>query len=243
MIIDRSRFLISRVLPLAVVGLGVVALVPSDFQAAARTIQQAAPVAPAAPARVQASMPNPTLIATASPVATATALPQAQSVPDSSLSTSAGARVLPADATSDGVGTVLPDGLRNGRVGGSDVNVRADAAAGSAVLFTLPAGTALRLGETQGGWVHIYADTRSGWVYSSLLGNGSGTTAQIRPTESQSRPLSGAFRLRNATAVYDRPGGSRIYVLDGGERVSIAQTGGGWARIITDTDESGWIRI
>jgi len=89
------------------------------------------------------------------------------------------------------------------------------------VLFTLPAGTALRLGETQGGWVHIYADTRSGWVYSSLLGNGSGTTAQIRPTESQSRPLSGAFRLRNATAVYDRPGGSRIYVLSGNRQLMV----------------------
>ena len=233
MIISRQRFLISRVLPLAVVGLGVIALVPSDFRAAANTIRQAAPPAQAAAPRVQASVPDPVLITTSKPI---THVPTVQ---DAALTTTTGVQIPPTDATSDGVGTVLPDGLRNGRVGGSDVNVRADSAAGSAVLFTLPAGTALRLGETQDGWVHVYDDARSGWVYSSLLGDGSAMTAQVRPTQAQSRPLSGAYRLGGATAVYDRPGGSRIYMLDGGERVSIAQSSGGWARIITDTDEFG----
>lgn len=243
MIINRHRLLITRVLPLAVVGLGVIALVPSDFKAAAHTIEKVAPQEARAPSRADLSMPKPTLIATATPAPQVSSVPpQVQTVQAAGLVTSAGVQVPPTDASSDGVGTPLPDGLRDGRVGGSGVNVRAEAVSGSTVLFTLPPNTALRLGETQSGWVHVYADAGSGWVYSSLLSQG-GPKVGVRPTEPQSRPLSGAFRLRNDTAVYDRPGGSRIYMLDGGERVSIAQSSGGWARIITDTDESGWIRI
>jgi SH3-like domain-containing protein len=242
MIMNRHHLLLTRVLPLAVVGLGVAALIPSDFKAAANTIQQAVPQA-SAPSRVEINVPKPTLIATATATPQVQVnTPQVQTV-QAAGTLPAGAQVPPPGASSDGVGTTLPDGLRDGRVGGSDVNVRADASAGSAILFTLPAGTAVRLGDAQGGWARVYTDTGSGWVYSGLLANGSNLTAQIRRAEPQSRPLSGAVRLRGATAVYDRPGGSRLYTLDGGERVSIAQSSGGWARIITDTDESGWIRI
>jgi len=242
MIINRQRLLVTRILPLAIVGMGVLALIPSDFKAAAKSIEQAAPQN-TAPSRVEISVPKPTLIATATPATQVTAVTTpAQTVQAAGLVTSAGVQVPPTDAPSDGVGTTLPDGLRDGRVGGSGVNVRADAASGSTVLFTLPAGTALHMGETRGGWVHVYTDNGSGWVYSSLLSQGGNLSAEVRPAP-QSRPVSGAFRLRGATAVYDRPGGSRIYTLDGGERVSIAQSTGGWARIITDTEESGWIRI
>lgn len=236
MIVSRHHLLLTRILPLVAIGMGVLALIPSDFRAAEKTMRQAAPVAPAQ-ARVQVSVPKPTLIATAKPVI------QPQNVQVAGLTTAPGAEVLPTDAPSDGVGTVLPDGLRDGRVGGSDVNVRSDASTSSPVLFTLSAGTTLRLGEDRDGWVHVYSDTQSGWLYSGLLADGDGLKAVVKKPEPKSRPLSGAVRLRGATAVYDRPGGSRIYVLDGGERVSIAQSGGGWARIITDTDESGWIRI
>lgn len=242
MLISRRKLLLMRVLPLAAVGTGVIALIPADFEATANVVAPAAQAAqaPVAAPSVEITMPAPQLKAAPSlePSVQAEVKVAAVEAPQPTIS-----QIQPTDAPSDGVGIALPDGTRAGRVGGSDVNVRASGSTQSDVLFTLRAGTSVQIAETSGGWDHVYADVGDGWVYSGLLSDG---TAPARPTQAADTsfdPPASGLRLRSATPVYDRPGGTRIYVLDRGERVGIAQSAGNWARIVTDTDESGWIRI
>ena len=64
----------------------------------------------------------------------------------------------------------LPDGLTDGHIGSSAVNVRAAPVAGSDKRFVASAGEAVKIGETNGNWVHVYLqDGTDGWVFGRYI--------------------------------------------------------------------------
>jgi uncharacterized protein YraI len=243
MLMYRRYFWITRIAPLAVVGFGIIALLPSDFKAASSSMNATAAVTQTNVART--SMPAPKLLSTAAIAALPTPV-----VSSPATVTTPSAEPQQVVASTDASASQVPDAglaaLQDAQIGGSGVNVRAGASKNFAVLFTLQPGTNVKTREVLNGWVHVYADTGDGWIYSSYLaGNESTTTTVATNTQSSAgHSLVGhALRLRSETPVYARPGGQPVYVLDAGERVRVADANDNWIRIITDTDESGWLRL
>ncbi len=70
------------------------------------------------------------------------------------------ALAVPADTDE----TTLP-----ARIGDAAVNLRSGPSKSSNTLGVLDAGTPVRLGEERRGWVNVFADGRSGWVYERYL--------------------------------------------------------------------------
>ena len=69
----------------------------------------------------------------------------------------------------------LPAGLSDGRVGQQAVNVRSGPSMNAAVQFVLPAGEAVKLGESSAGWRHVYrASGEDGWVFGRYVDGTSG---------------------------------------------------------------------
>jgi SH3-like domain-containing protein len=241
MLMYRRYFWITRIAPLALVAAGVIALLPSDFKAAATSMTASAAVAQ--PAAAKPSMPLPKLLSITAIAALPT--PIVTVSPDAA----APASVEPAAASADASASQLPDaglaGMQDAQIGSSGVNVRAGASKDFAVLFTLQPGTSVKTREALNGWVHVYAGTGDGWIYSDYLaGNETRTAAAATAQSSPGDALVGrALRLRSQAQVYDSPGGERVYVLDAGERVRVADADDNWIRIVTDSDESGWLRL
>jgi len=250
MLMYRRYFWITRIAPLAIVGAGIIALLPSDFKAAATTMTATAAIAqPAAP---KVSMPAPKLLSTEA-IAALPAPVASQPVTTDAAAPSSMEPITVA-ATTDATASVPDAGLaalQDAQIGSSGVNVRAGASKDFAVLFTLQPGASVKTRETLNGWVHVFTDNGDGWIYSSYLGgdqttasNDSTNTASTDARSSTSNSLVGhALRLRSRAQVYDSPGGDRVYVLDAGERVRVADASDNWIRIVTDTDESGWLRL
>jgi SH3-like domain-containing protein len=246
MFVSRRYFLISRIVPLALVGAGIVALLPSDFKAAASSMNASTSITQ--PATGKVSMPAPKLltVAIAQPAPTiGDATPsQPEAVAPSSTT---------ANSVADSAASQSPDPglaqLRDAQIGTSGVNVRAGASGNFAVLFTLAPGASIRTRETLNGWVHVYADSADGWIYASYLAGNQPTTTTAATAAATSQSAAGAslvgrtVRLRSQSQVYDSPGGHRIYVLDAGTRVRVAEAANNWIRIITSNDESGWLRL
>jgi hypothetical protein len=67
---------------------------------------------------------------------------------------------------------VEPPGLGAGYIGGLAVNVRAAPSKTGAKIGVLNAGSAVRIGENVGGWVHVFFSGGDGWVYQSYLAGG-----------------------------------------------------------------------
>lgn len=182
---------------------------------------------------------NPLLIAT--PVSTsepvvakAELTPPAATVP---VPVEPAAAAIPGDLT-------LP-----GRIGGSAVNLRAEPTTASSALTVLTPGLSVTLGDRQGGWVHVQSGDQVGWVYSSYIeGMGRPATPQNVTTTADLRPSVAPGKILRAgigTAVRDQPelGARRLYTLDPGERVRVAESNGKWVRIVTATGESGWVQL
>jgi uncharacterized protein YraI len=70
------------------------------------------------------------------------------------------ALAVPADSTP----TTLP-----ARIGNAAVNLRSGPSKSAASLGVLDAGTPVRLGEEQHGWVNVLAEGGRGWVYERYL--------------------------------------------------------------------------
>src|SRR5690606_25708752 len=68
--------------------------------------------------------------------------------------------------------TVEPPGLGSGLIGSQAVNVRAAPSKNGARIGVLNAGSAVRIGETVGGWVHVFFSGGDGWVYQTYLAGG-----------------------------------------------------------------------
>lgn len=170
-------------------------------------------------------------------------------------------QLAPAGATAiAGVAPPDPSTLTSERVGSSALNVRADPSSASSKLFVLAAGEDVKVGETAGGWAHIYrADGQSGWVFSRYLSGGTAAAAPAdtsvanntpRPPAAVDTPpansdsLRGRFaRIGGEMAVRAAPQSRApmLFMLDAGERVRISQSRGRWLQVVTEDGDSGWI--
>lgn len=239
------RFWLIRVLPLAAVGVVVIAIIPADFSAASKTMT----VTAAAAAAVATRLPSPPVIP-AGPLSIAppgpkpmVGLPPQPTDTQPSVETAALEQPATAPAASP---TAAPTDVAV--VTSSGVNVRADANKDAAKLFVLPPGAQVNVAESVNGWVHVSAPEGSGWVYKSyLVGQGdaaSSVEAAAPKPKSPASPLVGrTLQFSNGAAVLTSPSGEHVYDLDPGERVRIAEISGNWGRIETTDGESGWVRL
>jgi SH3-like domain-containing protein len=168
-------------------------------------------------------------------------------------SSAAPATPAPSDATAN---------LPTEQVGSVAVNMRAGPSVSNGKLSVLQPGESVKVGETSGGWVHVYrADGTDGWVYGRYL-NGGGTpaataapnqrvVARANPAPQQAAASSrlpppqvaGVARLTSVVPLLQRPDDFRstLGILQPGERVRVLNSDGRWLHIVTEDGASGWI--
>jgi SH3-like domain-containing protein len=162
------------------------------------------------------------------------------------------------------LGTTLPQQFKNdnvptdttsARVGKSSVNVRAAPLKGSDKLGVLGAGTPVRIGEAKGGWLRVWYDGGTGWVYSSYLEGVaassavsitvSGGNTNEAPTSEPNKVGQGeVVQAGSRLVVRDAPrsSASSVFRLERGERFKVVARKGNWIQIATATGEGGWIK-
>jgi SH3-like domain-containing protein len=233
----RNRVLVT----LAAFGAIGLSILPADFEAvqSARLVEpvKAAPAFNAPPIPQEALAKAPVV---SSPEPLPAAAPAQASLNWRSVQTGL---VQPAQVQQAALVTTSaePPNLRTDTVN-SAVNVHIDGRKGSPVTFVLAAGTAVRVAESNGGWVHVYSDRGEGWVYSTFVG--AVTRSPDSPDRKSSPDVTGrTARIASAVMVSDEPNGDPIYLLGAGERVRIIEVEGKWARIVTSSGEGGWIRL
>lgn len=149
------------------------------------------------------------------------------------------------------------------------VNVRSGPSSSNAKLFVLQEGQTVRTLAEDGGWVEVLTgDGGTGWVYSRYLDLGgpgeavvahAGEAEQAIAEPERQEPVEVASaaaeeapeyegrsaRLGDDVALRAGPsrGSPRLFILERGERVKIAETRGDWARIVLRSGVSGWVRI
>ena len=135
------------------------------------------------------------------------------------------------------------------------VNVRAGPSTSNAKLFVLQPGEPVRMSATDRGWVEVItASGETGWVYSRYLEQGAGAIrnepteierAAIAPSQPKREPSGRAARLGGNAALYAGPStrSERLFVLEAGERVTVAETDGNWARVVLRSGATGWVRM
>ena len=135
----------------------------------------------------------------------------------------------------------------DGRVGGTAVNVRSGPEASAGVLFVLAAGEAVKVGESTGGWTHVFRQNgQDGWVYHRYLAGAEANAASASATPARlqkPRPPSPNFvRFQSPAPVLAAPADEArlLFVLQPGDRVQIAETRGLWIRVVTADGISGW---
>jgi len=224
---------------LAFGGIGL-AVLPADFKAVqqvkavAEAAPQQSPSFNVAPMRVEAISKAPAILR---PLPAPTPATQTDNAP---ASTVASASIELASSTTEEAATSLatPD-LSVDHVN-SAVNVREDGRKGSSVLFVLPAGSEVRVADSNGDWVHIYSDQGEGWIFSSFLGVP--RNAPVRAAENQ-RVSGKILRVAGRVTVRDLPSGAPLFKLEDGEAVRVVATDGNWARIETSNGDDGWVRM
>lgn len=135
----------------------------------------------------------------------------------------------------------------DGRIGGTAVNARSGPQASAGVLFVLSAGEAVRVGESTGGWTHVFRQNgQDGWVYHRYLA-GPETVANAAPSTPalpQKAHLAppNFVRFQSPAPVLAAPADEArlLFVLQPGARVQIAETRGIWIRVVTTDGISGW---
>jgi SH3-like domain-containing protein len=147
-------------------------------------------------------------------------------------------------------------------VGSSAVNVRAGPTTSARKLFVLQPGDAVSAAEVADGWVRIVRpDGEGGWVYARYLNGVPGVepveqkkpavTREVRmaeamPEKGEVRRVSGkSVRLSGPVTLRDAPSKSanRLFVLERGERIVLAEVDNGWARVVLPSGVSGWIQV
>ena len=134
--------------------------------------------------------------------------------------------------------------MRQGRIGSSAVNVRSGPSSSSAKLAVLAAGTPVRLGDGEGGWVHISYDGGEGWVYSDYLAGSlavSGRNADSTAAKS-SKLKTAEAGSRIVARESPQSGATSLFRLEPGERVQILERQGKWLKVRTASGDAGWIR-
>lgn len=235
--------------PLVALAAGGVALLPADPDKAASQ---------AVVARVEAPQPSylAVPIATVDP-ALLKAVERAAPVARPSLTVTAAAATVPALTQSPAAG--LPEETAEpettlAHVGASALNVRAGPSSSTAKLFVLQPGTKVAAAESEGKWVRIITpDGQEGWVFGRYLSTGEPVAAKPKvetaavktrdePAEvrkPQTARIAGRVALRASPSRLSE----RLFVLEPGERVAIAERRGNWARVVVDGGVSGWVRI
>jgi SH3-like domain-containing protein len=140
--------------------------------------------------------------------------------------------------------------ILDGRVRGSAVNARSGPQNTASVTFVLSAGEAIRVGESEGGWTHVYRlNGEDGWVYHRYLA-GPETVADA-PSGSPRVALASP-RLHSASTNFVRfqspapvlaaptDEAPLLFVLEPDARVQVAETRGIWIRVVTTDGVSGW---
>lgn len=236
--------------PLVALAVGGVALLPADPDKAASQ---------AAVARVEAPQPSylAVPIATVDP-ALLKAVERKASVVRPSLTVTTAAASAPALDQPPAAGlpeeTAEPE-TNVAHVGGSALNVRAGPSSSTAKLFVLQPGTKVAAAESEGKWVRIITpDGQEGWVFGRYLNTGEPAAAKPKvetasvktrdePAEEVRKPrtarIAGRVELRSSPSRLSQ----RLFVLEPGERVAIAERRGNWARVVVDGGVSGWVRI
>lgn len=142
-------------------------------------------------------------------------------------------------------------------VGTSALNVRAGPSSSTAKLFVLQPGTKVAAAETEGGWVRIIADDgQEGWVFGRYIGSQPPQQRAAAPEQQQTREAAAppqqetrqqgrTARIAGRVTLRSSPSGlsQRLFVLEPGERVVIAERRGSWARVVADGGISGWVRL
>jgi SH3-like domain-containing protein len=148
------------------------------------------------------------------------------------------------------------------QVGPVAVNMRAGPSVSNDKLSVLQPGESVRVGETSGGWVHVYrADGSDGWVYGRYLNSGGATATTAAPSQpaiARANPApqraaapsrlpppqaAGVARLTSVVPLLQRPDDFRstLGVLQPGEHVRVLNSDGRWLHIVTEDGASGWI--
>ena len=65
------------------------------------------------------------------------------------------------------------------------------------------------------------------------------------PEPSRTNTGGQSARLGGDAALYAAPsrGAERLFVLEAGERVTVAETDGSWARVVLRSGATGWVRM
>ena len=131
------------------------------------------------------------------------------------------------------------------------------------MAFVLSAGEAVKIAETNGGWVHVYRQSgEDGWVYGRYLaGHDTTATPPAAPTQTvgaqtvaeQSAPPDAAdgnarlvghmVHVRDSVAVRSAPGGfaAVVTVMQPGDAMRVTDLRDGWLHVTTDDGVSGWV--
>lgn len=240
------------VLPLLIAGLAVVALLPGgdapatsgSTPAQAAVLSTAPTPEPIAVARVGNAMLSPIPLTEAMPATPMAAVPDA---------TAKLTPVPPAVETTasigDEPGATPPVGTgKSTFVGGSAVNMRAGPSKSTATVTVLQPGEPLQVMEESDGWTYVATLAgETGWVSSRFLGNSAPAPKATAAPKSEERSASTGTTIRARGAVTVRSGPSmmseRLFVVEPGERIQIAETRGSWARVILESGISGWVRV
>jgi uncharacterized protein YgiM (DUF1202 family) len=161
-------------------------------------------------------------------------------------------------AVTPSAGTMTPTGQTSvAAVGATAVNVRAGPSKQTQSLFVLQPGAAIAVAEADGDWVRvIMPGGESGWVFSRYLTGAPApagaadaatvteTAAPVAGVEAQDQELRTAH-FGDAAVVRASPSRSaaKLFVIEAGEKVTVAETQGNWVHVITGDGTSGWVQV
>jgi len=113
-------------------------------------------------------------------------------------------------AAGNGVDT---SNLPAGQIGSSAVNVRSGPSSADSKLFVMQPGESVKVGETSGGWVHVYRqDGTDGWIYGRYLniGAAASTASAGGATQPTGAPPAGPARTAMTPPAQSRPAPARL---------------------------------
>ena len=129
-------------------------------------------------------------------------------------------------------------------VGSSAVNVRAGPTTAARRLFVLQPGEAVTAAEVADGWA--YARYLNGVPGMENEAPAAKPAAPASTAKKEPRQVSGqTVRLAGPVTLRDGPSkfAARLFTLERGERLTLAETQDGWARVVLPNGVSGWIQI
>jgi SH3-like domain-containing protein len=242
------------ILPLVAGGLAIALLLPGGET-------QTNVAASVAPARVNGPNAEPIAVArvgtaTLTPIPMSQLAPQvaaAPAVPNAATATPAPPPVQ-ATASVPEAPAAVPKSGEPGTVGGRAVNLRVGPSKSTASLAVLQPGEPVQELEQSEGWTYVATlSGDTGWISSSFLG-GAAQPAKAATTKREENSAKGetgspnggkAIRASGPVTVRSSPSSmsERLFVIEAGEPMRIAETRGNWARVVLGNGISGWVRI